>query len=137
MLPGLPVDYGAGHAGDDSAGGKGHVASGRASGLTDARLPTGVERQISRTGCWPGIVVTTLCCVGAVPMLAAPEDVWVLWLRTPGGNYNILSAGPTREECMAVLYKLLPGGAPGESLRCLPKIVDPRERMDPRGPKGK
>jgi hypothetical protein len=99
--------------------------------------PEGVERQISRTGRWPRIVVTTLCCVGAVPMFAAPEDVWVLWLRTPGGNYNILSAGPTREECMAVLYKLLPGGAPGESLRCLPKTVDPRESMEPRGPKGK
>ena len=82
-------------------------------------------------------MVTTLCCVGAVPMFAAPEDVWVLWLRTPGSNYNILSAGPTREECMAVLYKLLAGGAPGESLRCLPKTVDPRESMDPRGPKGK
>ena len=82
-------------------------------------------------------MVTTLCCVGAVPMFAAPEDEWVLWLRTPGGNYNILSAGPTREECMAVLYKLLPGAAPGESLRCLPKAVDPRESMDPRGPKEK
>jgi hypothetical protein len=57
--------------------------------------------------------------------------------RTPDGTYNILSAGPTREECMAVLYKLLPGAAPGESLRCLPKTVNPRESMDPRGPKGK
>ena len=99
--------------------------------------PEGVERQISRTGRWPRIVVTTLCCVGAVPMFAAPEDVWVLWLRTPGGNYNILSAGPTRKECMAVLDKLLPGAAPGESLRCLPKAVDLRESMDPRGPKEK
>ena len=38
---------------------------------------------------------------------------------------------------MAVLDKLLPGAAPGESLRCLPKAVDPRESMDPRGPKEK
>ena len=84
--------------------------------------PEGVERQISRTGRWPRIVVTTLCCVGAVPMFAAPEDVWVLWLRTPGGNYNILSAGPTREECMAVLDKLLPGGRSPPcptTIRCL------------------
>ncbi len=62
-------------------------------------------------------MVITLCCVGTVPMFAATEDVWVLWFRTPDGTYNILSAGPTREECMAVLYKLLPGAAPGESLR--------------------
>ena len=48
-------------------------------------------------------------------MFAATEDVWVVWFRTPDGTYNILSAGPTREECMAVLYKLLPGAAPGES----------------------
>ncbi len=82
-------------------------------------------------------MVITLCCVGTVPMFAATEDVWVLWFRTPDGTYNILSAGPTREECMAVLYKLLPGAAPGESLRCLPKTVNPRESMDPRGPKGK
>jgi hypothetical protein len=75
--------------------------------------------------------------VGTVPLFAT-EDVWVLWLRTPGGNYNILSAGPTRKECMAVLYKLLlRGAALGESLRCLPKAVDPRESMDPRGPKEK
>ena len=65
--------------------------------------------------------------------LPTTEDVWVLWLRTPGGNYNILSAGPTRMECMAVLDKLLPGSAPGESLRCLPKTLDPRESMEPRG----
>jgi hypothetical protein len=30
---------------------------------------------------------------------------------------------------MAVLDKLLPGAAPGESLLCLPKAVDPRESM--------
>ena len=74
--------------------------------------------------------------MGTVPLFAT-EDVWVLWLRTPGGNYNILSAGPTRKECLAVLDKLLPGAAPGELLRCLPKAVDPRESMDPRGPKEK
>lgn len=82
-------------------------------------------------------MVTMLCCVGTVPMFAATEDVWVLWLRTPHGTYNILSAGPTREECLAVLDKLLPGAAPGELLRCLPKTVDPRETMDPREPKAK
>jgi hypothetical protein len=55
--------------------------------------------------------------------LPTTEDVWVLWLRTPDGTYNSLSAGPTREECMAVLDKLLLGAAPGEPLRCLPKTV--------------
>ena len=54
--------------------------------------------------------------MGTVPLFAATEDVWVLWLRTPDGTYNSLSAGPTREECMAVLDKLLPGAAPGDSV---------------------
>ena len=110
---------------------------GYASEIPRHRGPAGDEGQISRTRPWPRIVVITLCCVGTVPMFAATEDAWVLWFRTPDGTYNILSAGPTREECMAVLYKLLPGAAPGESLRCLPKTVNPRESMDPRGPKGK
>jgi hypothetical protein len=63
-------------------------------------------------------------------MFAAAQDVWVLWLRTPDGTYNIVSAGPTRKECLAVFDKLLPGAAPGESLRYLPKTVDPRESRD-------
>ena len=84
---------------------------------------------------WPRIVVTTVCGVGIVAGFAAAEDVWVLWLRSPGGTYNVLSAGPTHQECLAVLGKV--DLAPGESLRCLPTAVDPRESMEPRGPKGK
>ena len=83
---------------------------------------------------WPLIFLASLCGMGTVAMLAAAEDVWVLWLRTLDGTYNILSAGPTRQECMAVLDKLRPGAAPGESLRCLPKTVDPRESLDPHRP---
>jgi hypothetical protein len=84
----------------------------------------------------PCIVATTLC-VGTVARFAAAEDVWALWLRTPDGTYNILTAGPTHTECLAVLDKLWPTTAPGESLRCLPKTVDPRESMEPRRPKEK
>ena len=79
---------------------------------------------------WPCIVVTIFCGV----ITAAAEDVWVLWLRSSGGIYNVLSAGPTRRECLAVLGKV--DLAPGESLRGLPKTVDPRESMEPRKPKG-
>jgi hypothetical protein len=84
---------------------------------------------------WPRIVVTSFCGVGTVAGFAAAEDVWVLWLRSSGGTYNVLSAGPTHQECLAVLPKV--DLAPGESLRCLPKTVDPRESMEPRRPKGK
>jgi hypothetical protein len=84
---------------------------------------------------WPCIVVATFCGVGTVAGVSAAEEVWVLWLRSSGGTYNVLSAGPTRQECLAVLGKV--DLAPGESLRCLPKTVDPRESMEPRGPKGK
>jgi hypothetical protein len=86
---------------------------------------------------WPLIFLASLCGMGTVARFAAAEDVWVLRLRTPDGTYNILSAGPTRQECMAVLDKLRPGGAPGESLRCLPKTVHPRESLNPHRPKGK
>ena len=84
---------------------------------------------------WPRIVtVATLWGVGTVAWCgcALAEDSWVLWLRSPSGIYNILTAGPTRSECVAELDKLLPGAAPGESLRCLPKTADPHESMDPR-----
>jgi hypothetical protein len=84
---------------------------------------------------WPRIVVATFCGVGTVAGVSAAEEVWVLWLRSSGGTYNVLSAGPTRQECLAVLGKV--DLAPGESLRCLPKTVDPRESMEPRGPMGK
>jgi hypothetical protein len=95
------------------------------------------------TTLWPGILLALLCLlalatfcgVGTVAGFAAAEDVWVLWLRSPGGTYNVLTAGPTQQECLAVLDKV--DLAPGESLRYLPKTVDPRESMDPRGPKGK
>jgi hypothetical protein len=87
------------------------------------------------TGRWPCIVVTALCGVGTVAGFSAAEEVWVLWLRSPGGTYNVLSAGPTHRECLAVLDKV--DLAPGESLRCVPKTVDPRESMEPRRPKGK
>ena len=80
---------------------------------------------------WPCIVVVIFLGV----VTAAAEDVWVLWFRNSGGTYNVLSAGPTHQECLAVLAKV--DLAPGESLRCLPKTVDPRESMEPRGPKGK
>jgi hypothetical protein len=86
---------------------------------------------------WPRILLASLGCAGTVAPLAATEDVWRLWLRSPDGAYNILTAGPTHEECVAELDKLLPGAAPGESLRCLPKTADPRESMDRQRPKGK
>jgi hypothetical protein len=86
-------------------------------------------------GRWPRIVVTTFCGVGTVAGVSAAEEVWVLWLRGPGGTYNVLSAGPTHQECLAVLAKV--DLAPGESLRCLPRTVDPRESMQPRRPKEK
>ena len=86
---------------------------------------------------WPLIFLASLCGMGTVARFAAAEDVWVLRLRTPDGTYNIVSAGPTRKECLAVFDKLLPGAAPGESLRYLPKIVDPRESLDSHRPKGK
>jgi hypothetical protein len=85
-------------------------------------------------GRWPRIVVSFFCGVGIVAGFAAAEDVWVLWLRSSGGTYNVLTAGPTHTECLAVLGKV--DLAPGESLRCLPKTVDPRETMEPRKPKG-
>jgi hypothetical protein len=81
------------------------------------------------TSGWRRILLTALGCVGTVVLLAAAEEGWVLWLRSPDGTYNILSAGPTHEACAAELDKLLPGAAPGESLRCLPKTADPRESM--------
>jgi hypothetical protein len=84
--------------------------------------------------CWRRIVVAAFCGVRTVAGFAAAEDVWVLWLRSSDGTYNVLTAGPTRQECLAVLSKV--DLAPGESLRCLPKIVDPRESMEPRKPKG-
>jgi hypothetical protein len=87
------------------------------------------------TGRWPCIAVTILSGVSSVAAgFAADEAVWVLWLRSPDGTYNALTAGPTRQECLAVLGKV--DLAPGESLRCLPKTVDPRESMEPRKPKG-
>jgi hypothetical protein len=80
-------------------------------------------------------VVAAFCGVGTVAGFAAAEDVWVLWLRTPDGTYNVLTAEPTHQECLTVLDNV--DLAPWESLRCLPKTVDPRESMEPRGPKGK
>jgi hypothetical protein len=83
---------------------------------------------------WRRAVVAAFCGVGTVAGFAAAEDVWVLWLRSPGATYNVLSAGPTHQGCLAVLAKV--DLAPGESLRCLPKTIDPRESMEPRKPKG-
>jgi hypothetical protein len=86
------------------------------------------------TGRWSRIVGTLFCGISTVAGFAAAEEVWVLWLRSPDGTYK--SWCRTNPPGM-------PGGprqvdlAPGESLRCLPKTVDPRESMDPRGPKGK